>query len=162
MTEEIIWEEPPPRFKRTVHHDWLAAIQAFPGRPARRNPELLVVKDANALAGTLRNAAGHLGGKWDISARAVPGTGGKYGVWATFVGADTPEDEVAPEVPTEKAVTDAKAHIDTAMRTHPGTGVPMEGIEVPVGEEGEIEIDPWDEVSHDGDGRPNDGITQAI
>lgn len=92
MSDDLMWEAPPKRHKRS---DWFAKLLRLrerPGEWARLAPDHqgapdLTEKAANTTANVIRNAADHLepshpGGAWEITARQVPG--GLYGIWATW------------------------------------------------------------------------------
>lgn len=89
MADDIEWDEPPARHKRTEWYDKLGAVKATPGRSAKLGV-FSTAKEANNLASTVRNAARHLGGGWEIISRRIP-TGG-YGVWAKWPVVVQPED----------------------------------------------------------------------
>lgn len=117
----IEWDEPPARHKHTDWYDKLNEVKANPGRSARLGV-FPVAKQANNLAATVRNAARHLGGGWEITSRRIPSGG--YGVWAKWPVVVVPED-LEDDEPDTLHIDDSAARQSASSDYGPGSPEPF-------------------------------------
>jgi hypothetical protein len=120
MTDDIVFEEPPPRTGRREHYPLLMVLKANPvkaGEPggyARVRIDL-TEKEANGLANSLRAAAKKLGDGFEVISRYIPDSG-KHGVWARYVetpGDQPPPEEIAAAMNTEAMAVDPPVQVPT-------------------------------------------------
>lgn len=128
MTDEIIFEEAPPRARPSEHYALLLAVKK--ATATARVKIGLEQRDAQGLATQVRGAASKIGGGFDVVARYHPETE-SYGVWVSYSAA--PGDE--PPVPSPEARAEAKEIIDAAMR-RPVPTADDEDID-PIGDDGD-------------------------